>query len=162
ATVGEMPVAAKTTRRIGFNSSRMSEATFAYVLIVPVVLILIAIMIYPTVYSFWMSLHYIDVGSGIWEWVGLDNYAYAFGNADLRSSILRTIQYTVYVTALSTALAIGGALLLNERFKGRKFLAALVILPWSVSTYAAAAVFRYMYNPQFGFFDSVLMNLGIV
>jgi multiple sugar transport system permease protein len=161
ATVGEMPVAAKT-RRIGVNSSRMSEASFAYLLVVPVVVILIAIMIYPTLYSFWMSLHYIDVGSGVWEWVGLDNYTYALGNADLRSSILRTIQYTVYVTTLSTSLAIGGALLLNERFKGRKFLAALVILPWSVSTYAAAAVFRYMYNPQFGFFDSVLMNLGIV
>jgi ABC-type sugar transport system permease subunit len=146
----------------GLNSSRMRESTFAYLLIVPVVLVLVAIMIYPTLFSLWMSLHYIDVGTSLWEWVGLENYTFALGNADLRSSIVRTILYTIYVTSFSSVLAIGGALLLNEQFKGRKYLAALVILPWSVSTYAAAAVFRYMYNPQFGFFNSVLMNLGIV
>jgi multiple sugar transport system permease protein len=162
-SVGELRAPAR--RKVGIfslNSSRMSESTFAYLLIIPVVFVLVAIMIYPTLYSLWMSLHYIDVGSGAWEWVGLENYTFALGNADLRSSILRTVLYTVYVTVFSRLLADGGALLLNERFKGRKYLAALVILPWSVSTYAAAAVFRYMYNPQFGFFDSVLMNLGIV
>jgi len=162
-SVGNLRVPAR--RKVGLfslNSSRMSESTFAYLLIIPVVIVLVAIMVYPTLYSLWMSFHYIDVGSGAWEWVGLENYTYAFGNADLRSSILRTVLYTVYVTVFASLLAIGGALLLNEHFKGRKYLAALVILPWSVSTYAAAAVFRYMYNPQFGFFDSVLMNLGIV
>src|SRR5438105_3363558 len=162
-SVGEMRVPAG--RKVGLfnlNSSRMSEAAFAYLLIIPVVFVLVAIMIYPTLYSLWMSVHYIDVGSGLWEWVGLENYAFALGNADLRSSILRTILYTLYVTTFSLLLAVGGALLLNERFRGRKYLAALVILPWSVSTYAAAAVFRYMYNPQFGFFNSILMNLGVV
>ncbi len=156
------PAAGQGRRKFTLNSSRMSEATFAYLLIVPVVIILTLIMIYPTVYSIWMSFHYIDIGSGEWEWVGIENYSFALTNHDLINSIVRTIQYTIYVTIFAMILAIGGALLLNEPFKGRKWLMVLVILPWSVSTYAAAAVFRYMYNPQFGFFNSVLMNLGIV
>src|SRR5258708_5417004 len=113
-SVGEMRVPA--SRKVGLfnlNSSRMSEAAFAYLLIIPVVIVLVAIMIYPTIYSLWMSFHYIDVGSGAWEWVGLDNYTYALGNADLRSSILRTVLYTVYVTTFASLLAIGGALRLT-------------------------------------------------
>ena len=47
------------------------------------------------------------VGSGGWEWVGLENYTFALGNADLRSSILRTVLYTVYVTVFSLFLAVG-------------------------------------------------------
>jgi multiple sugar transport system permease protein len=155
------PAAPKRSRWT-LNSSRMSEQTYAYLLILPVVVILTAIMIYPTLYSFWMSLHYIDIQMDQTEWVGLGNYIYALGHEDLQWSIIRTLLYTTYVTVFATSLAIGGALLLNEQFKGRAWLAALVILPWSVSTYAAAAIFRYMYNPQYGFFDSVLMYLGVV
>jgi multiple sugar transport system permease protein len=144
------------------NSSRMSESTFAYLLIVPVVLVLLAIMIYPTIYSLTMSFHYVDVAQGTWEWVGLENYTTALGSSDIQNSIVRTLSYTMYVTVCATALAIGGALLLNETFKGKKYLAAMTILPWSVSTYAAAVVFRFMYHPQFGFLNSVLIHLGIV
>src|SRR5438477_2512055 len=145
------------------NSSRMSEQTYAYLLILPVVAILLLIMVYPTVYSLWMSLNYIDIqAGGDWEYIGLQNYIYALTHVDIQWSIIRTLLYTTYVTVFATVLAIGGALLLNEPFKGRQWLAALVILPWSVSTYAAAAIFRYMYNPQYGLFDSVLMYLGIV
>jgi ABC-type sugar transport system permease subunit len=53
-----------------------------------------------------------------------------------------------------------GALLLNEAFKGKGLLVALVILPWAVSTYAAAVVWRYMYSEQFGMFNTILTGLG--
>jgi multiple sugar transport system permease protein len=140
----------------------MSEGTFAYLLVVPVLVVLTAIIIYPTLYSLFISFHDVDVVIDAWDWVGLQNYADALTSPDVLKSIWVTVQYTLYVTLFSTLLAVGGALLLNETFKGRMLLAALVILPWSVSTYAAAVVFRFMYHPQQGLFNSILVRLGII
>ena len=144
-----------------FNSSRISEQAFAYWLVIPVLVVLLAVMIYPTLYSVYISLNSVDVATDTWEAVGLQNYIDAFNSQDVRDSIWTTIRYTIYVTLFSTSLAVGGALLLNEKFRGRALLSALVIVPWSVSTYAAAVVFRFMYSPV-GLFDSVLGKLGIV
>ncbi len=154
---------ARVARAGGFlNSSRMSEATFAYLLVVPVLVVLTAIMIYPTLYSIYISFNSVDVATDTWEWVGLQNYIDAFNSTDVINSIITTVKYTIYVTLFATLLAVGGALLLNEAFKGKALLSALVILPWSVSTYAAAVVFRFMYSPQSGLFNSILVHLGIV
>jgi multiple sugar transport system permease protein len=156
------PVGLTQVRPRGLNSSRMREGTFACLLIVPVLVVLTAIIIYPTLYSIFISLNEVDVVIDNWDFVGLQNYANALTSTDVLKSILVTVQYTIWVTLFATLLAIGGALLLNETFKGKLLLSALVILPWSVSTYAAAVVFRFMYNPQQGLFNSVLVNLGIV
>jgi ABC-type sugar transport system permease subunit len=140
----------------------MREGTFAYLLIVPVLLVLTAIIIYPTLYSLYISFNDVDVVTDSWDFIGLKNYADALTSVDVLHSILVTMQYTIWVTLFATLLAIGGALLLNETFKGKPLLSALVILPWSVSTYAAAVVFRFMYNPQQGLFNSILIHLGVV
>jgi ABC-type sugar transport system permease subunit len=140
----------------------MREGTFAYLLIVPVLMVLTAIIIYPTLYSLYISFNDVDVVTDSWDFIGLKNYADALTSVDVLHSILVTMQYTIWVTLFATLLAIGGALLLNETFKGKPLLSALVILPWSVSTYAAAVVFRFMYNPQQGLFNSILIHLGVV
>jgi multiple sugar transport system permease protein len=156
------PSAVAWSRAGWLNSSRMREGTFAYLLIVPVLLVLTAIIIYPTLYSIYISFNDVDIVTDSWDFVGLNNYADALSSTDVLHAILVTVQYTIWVTMFATLLAIGGALLLNETFKGKPLLSALVILPWSVSTYAAAVVFRFMYNPQQGLFNSILIHLGVV
>lgn len=157
------PTEAPRRRRISWpNSSRMSEETFAYWLIVPVLAVLTAIMIYPTLYSIWISLFEVNVALETWDWAGLANYARALSSPDVSAAILRTVIYTVYVTTVSVAIAVAAALLLNEKFRGRLLVLGLVILPWSVSTYAAGVVFRFMYQPQQGFFNSVLQRLNLI
>lgn len=156
------PVRLTRARGGWLNSSRMREGTFAYLLIAPVLIVLTAIIIYPTLYSLFISFHDVDVVTDTWDFIGLQNYTDALTSVDVVHAILVTAQYTVWVTLFATLLAIGGALLLNETFKGKPLLSALVILPWSVSTYAAAVVFRFMYNPQQGLFNSVLIHLGVV
>jgi len=140
----------------------MSEEAFAYWLIVPVLAVLTAIMIYPTLYSIWISLFNVNVAIESWDWAGLDNYGRALSSPEVGGAIVRTVVYTVYVTAISVIVAVCAALLLNERFKGRPLVLGLVILPWSVSTYAAGVIFRFMYLPQQGFFNALLQRLNLI
>jgi multiple sugar transport system permease protein len=139
----------------------MSEQTFAYLLTVPVAIVLVALVIYPTAYSLWISLWDVNFTFNTWKFVGLQNYVDAFTSFETWDSVRLTITYVLWVTFISGVVGLGGALLLNETFPGKGALIALVILPWAVSTYAAAVIWRYMYNEQFGLFNTLLLGLGL-
>ena len=144
------------------NSSRISEGAFAYLLIVPLVLVLIAILVFPILYSLRVSFYDVNMIIGKWRFVGVGNYIKAFNNPDLRHAFLITLLYTVQVTSFSLLISVGGALLLNEKFIGREMLTTVVVLPWAVSTYATAVIWRYMYSPDWGALNGALIALGLV
>jgi len=143
------------------NSSRMSVARFAYLFTIPLIIFLIALNIYPFIYSFWLSLQDIDLRMGREEWGGLLNYQMALQSDDLWYSMRLTFRYAIQVTIFSTLLSLGIALLLNERFRGRGFLITISILPWAMSTYAAAVLWRFMLSTETGLFSAVLVRLHI-
>ena len=149
-----------TPRR--WSSSRLSETQFALLLTLPLLAVLLAVVAYPLGYSVWMSLQQIDVIFDRTEYVGLENYRDAIASPQVRHALRITIYYTVLVTIFSLAVAIGGALLLNEQFRGRPFLMTIVILPWAVSLYATAIVWKYLYSPDWGMFNAVMQKLNIV
>ena len=151
-----------TIRRSRFSSSRLTEAQFAYLLAVPMLVVLIAVIIYPTAYSIWLSIHEVDLIFNRWIPVGAQHYIRALTDPDIYHTIWVTVAYTLQVTFYSLVISVGAALLLNEKFRGRGFLTTIVILPWAVSTYATAVVWRFMYNPDWGLFDAVLLKLGII
>jgi ABC-type sugar transport system permease subunit len=157
ATAGTTPSAPRGRR---FSSSHLSERTFAYLLIIPVAILLILIIAYPTGYSLYTSLFEINQAFGIRNYVGLGNYADALTDPDTWRSVGLTVRYVAWVTILSAIVSVLGALLLNETFKGKGLMVALVILPWAVSTYAAAVVWRFMYSEQFGMLNTILTGLG--
>src|SRR5688500_16473716 len=100
------------------NSSHMSEQAFAYLLTVPVAVVLVALVIYPTAYSLWISLWDVNFTFNSWKFVGLQNYVDAFTSFETWDSIRLTITYVLWVTLISGIVGLGGALLLNETFPG--------------------------------------------
>ena len=143
------------------SSSRMSVAQYAYLFCLPTAIFLILLNIYPFAYSLWMSLNDIDLRLGFFDFIGLGNYAEALSNADVWASLVTTFVYGSQVTVFSTVLTIGIALLLNEKFRGRTLLLTISILPWAVSTYASAVVWRFMLSKDNGLFSALFMVLGL-
>ena len=87
-----------------WSSSRLSEGKFAALLALPVILILLAIVGYPTVYSLWMSLHDIDLIFGKTFPVGLLNYQEALSSPQFWHATAITIYYTALVTIFAVQL----------------------------------------------------------
>jgi multiple sugar transport system permease protein len=139
----------------------MSEQTYAYILTLPVAAVLIAVIVFPVLYSLYMSLSNINELTGTKSFVGVDNYVSVLTSGETWAATLRTFSYVFWVTLFSGTIAVLGAVILNERFRGKGFLIALVILPWAVSLYAAAVIWRYMYSQQFGMFNAFLIDLGL-
>jgi multiple sugar transport system permease protein len=155
-------------RSAGFSPPRTQAATasmsptqFGLILVAPVTVLLILIVAYPVGYSFYLSLYKFNPLTGAARQVGLDNYRTVLQDSQVWHALAVTLYYVTCVTALASLIALGSALVLRDRFFGRSLLVALVALPWSLSTYAAAVVWRYVYSPEYGLIAGIQERLGL-
>ncbi len=144
-------------RRFGYDERS------AAVLILPVFIVLLAVAIFPIVYSFYTSLFDINL-TRPWRrpFVGFDNYLRVFADPNFWIAVQRTTVYTVVTVSATTLLAVGVALLLNETFPGRRLLAALVLLPWATPSIVNGLMWKWIYNPGYGLLNGLLVQLGIL
>jgi ABC-type sugar transport system permease subunit len=73
-----------------------------------------------------------------------------------------SLQFCIEAVGMTLALAVGTALLLNETFKGRAIVRVVALLPWAVSEFVTGASWKWVLTDQYGFIDSVLLDLGLV
>jgi len=140
----------------------MSDAQFAYLLIVPLLIFLIIFYAFPIGYSFWLSLNRFNPTMGPMRYVGFSQYERALSDTSVLHSVLVTAIFTILVTILSLAVSLAAALVLNERFRARPVLLALVVLPWALSSYMAAVVWRHLVSQQYGLLNGLLMKAGLI
>lgn len=140
----------------------LTDSQFAYLLILPVLVVLVIFYAFPIGYSFWLSLNLFNPTMGPMRFVGFSQYVQAFNDPAVRGSVIVTAIFTVLVTVLALAVSLGAALVLNERFHGRAILLAIVVLPWALSTYMAAVVWRHLVSQQYGLFNGLMMKLGLI
>jgi sorbitol/mannitol transport system permease protein len=100
----------------------------------------------------WNALYPNDRG-----FAGIDNFKTAFTDADLRSSIFTTIEFTASIVIVSLLLGLGLALLLDRSFRGRGFVRTILIAPFLVVPVAAALLWKHaLFNPEYGLFNGAL------
>ncbi|SNB74054.1 carbohydrate ABC transporter membrane protein 1, CUT1 family [Arboricoccus pini] len=133
-----------------------------WLLLGPALLVLAAITLYPLVRTLWTSFTDAQLGGGPASFVGLDNYLFALKDPGFRAALLRTLYFTLLSVGLEALIGVGTALLLQERFPGRTFVRVLVILPWAVPNIVNALMWRLILNPEFGSFNALLLQTGII
>lgn len=141
---------------------KLSDTGVAIVLLTPLIFLQMALSIYPMAYSIWMSVTDINLFKGTAEFVGGAQYVKALTDPFVRDSTIVTIRFVAEVTIIVILLGIGVALFLNESFKGRGILRVLVIAPWAISEFATASIGRYLYSGTYGFFNSILLRVGLI
>lgn len=139
----------------------LTDAQFAYLLIIPLLIFTVGIIIYPLIYSLQLSFSEINFVTKEFYFTGLRNYIKALKDPNMGHYLKTTLIFTFDVTAFAIFGGLFMALILNEPFKGRGILRALVLLPWAVSEYCTAVVWRYLYAEGFGLFNAILMYLGL-
>lgn len=151
-------------RRATTRPAYLSEAQFAYLFLIPLVLFLLVTAVFPLVYSFWISVNTVpfSLAANEWQFVGLQNYTSAIAAPETLHALMLSGTYAVATTVLCVLVSLAGALLLNETFRGRRVLLLLSILPMALSTYATAILWRYVYAQNIGMLNAVLQHLGLI
>jgi multiple sugar transport system permease protein len=92
--------------------------------------------------------------------IGLKNYKNFFTDSNFYYSLWLTLYWTVGTIIGKMALGFGVALLLNQHFRGRTLVRAIVLIPWAIPSAMAAIMFSTMFNAQ-GVISQVLINLNL-
>lgn len=120
------------------NGSRLTtkergDRIFAYLLNVPSVVLILALIAYPVVVSLWTSLHRYNLRRPEdHAFIGLGNYIDVLTSYDFWHSLRVTLYFGGMSVALVIVVAISIAVLFNEQFRGRGLARALLLIPWAV------------------------------
>jgi ABC-type sugar transport system permease subunit len=134
------------------------DRRLGYALIAPALILLLAVTAYPLIYNLWNSFHFVNLSyAGLpRKFVGLSNFKRMFESAEWRATLERTLGFTVVTVVADLVLALGLAVMLNAKFRGRGVLRAAVLVPWAVPTVVSATLWKTMFDPRAGFVDYFL------
>lgn len=126
----------------------------------PALVVISAVIIFPWIYTVFMSLHDWQVGSPR-VWTGLDNYGELLSDVRFRAAIGRTFVYTVLAVAFPVVLGTIAAILFHQEFPWRGLFRGIFILPMIATPVAIALVWTMMYHPQLGVLNYLLTRVGL-
>lgn len=144
------------------------------VLVAPVLLLLGIGLVYPAIDTAWLSFNEItqapDPDTGIYtttmQFIGLDNYRFAFSDPSTLRTILNTFVWMILVPILSTGIGLAYAVFIDKA-KGEKVLKSLVFMPMAISLVGASVIWgniMYDYNQvgeQTGMLNALRGLLGM-
>ena len=137
------------------TAAAKNEARWAWAFIAPTMLGLIILNFYPafnTVYQSFCKTG--DFGRGN-TFVGLANYAAAFGAGETWHSIWNTIKYALIEVPFGVCIALVLAVFLNKKLKGTSTFRTIFFLPMVCAPAAVAMVWKWLYNQQFGLLNNI-------
>ncbi len=136
--------------------------TRAWLLMLPLLVVMIAVIGWPLIDT--VSLSFTDaklVGTE-GAFVGFGNYAKMLGGSNFQRAFITTTWFAVVSVTAEMVLGVLAALLLNQQFRGRTALRALMILPWALPTVVNATLWRLIYNPEYGALNAALTQIGLI
>jgi len=132
-------------------------------LLAPMMAVLLVVAVFPVVYSFWISLFDLKLTRPHRvPFVGFDNYVKVFHDALFWSSVGRTAMFTVMAVSAIMLIALLMALLLNEQFRGRRFLSAMLLVPWAIPYVANGLMWKWIYDSGYGALNGLLYQLDFI
>jgi multiple sugar transport system permease protein len=142
---------------------RLGEAGMAYLLNTPALILICVLTIGPIVSAFWVSLHHYSLRQpNDFTFVGIQNYLELLATSDFWSSLYVTLLFTFWTTILVLIVALVVALVMNEPFRGRSILRAIILLPWAMPGVVNALMWQWVFNGKVGILNGALYSLGVI
>ncbi|WP_329377447.1 carbohydrate ABC transporter permease [Streptomyces sp. NBC_01716] len=141
---------------------RLDVRAVPYAFIAPFFVIFGAFGLYPLIYTFWISLHRVELSTmDMMEWRGLANFTELIDDDRFWNALTNTFTIGVISTVPQLLMALGLAHLLNYRLRGSTFFRVAVLTPYATSIAAAALVFTMLFERDFGMINWGLSFFGI-
>lgn len=144
----------------GYNKTNVK---FAYTALLPIFILYLILRCLPIIEAFFLSFTNYSIISPNFSFVGLQNYIKLFSSdRDFRNSLGNTISFVTLTTIVVILLALSITLLMNQRkIKNIELLQSFFFLPVVVSVVPSAIIWKWMYDPQYGFFNYMLSFFGL-
>ena len=132
---------------------------FPYAMLLPTVVIFAVFMIYPIIYSFYLS--FTEFSGGTYNFVGLQNYIELFKDPVFYKALFNTFFYLIIQVPVMIGLALLLAVLIEQKFiRGRGFFRMSTFLPTITSLVAYALIFKVLFNTDHGLINYLVEFFG--
>ena len=132
----------------------------AAMLLAPTWLLVLALLVLPACYVFWLSLHQSSFGTAP-SFVGIDNYLAVLSDRYFWRALVNTLIIVAVVVHVEMLLGLGLALLLADGVPWKPVLLAVMLAPYAVSEVSAVVIWRYLVDPEIGTLSKLLDAIGL-
>jgi multiple sugar transport system permease protein len=135
---------------------------FGYTLLAPAVLYVGLLVGAPFVFSLWLAMSDASVGDPVAQFVGLENFRAALESSAFYVALRNTFLFTVGAGILKGLLGTILAFLLMQPFRGRKFVRALIVIPFTLPIAISVLGWKWMFDSQFSVLNWALSRVGLI
>lgn len=157
----------KLTGLIGYKKRKLKKLSFwketfwAYVYLLPTLVVLGTFSFWPLIRSFKISLFDWNVLKNSGTFIGFQNYAELFTDPEFGSALWHTVYYALVSTPVTMIVAMFIAILLNQKLRFRDWFRTAFFLPWITPMVAGASVFVWLFNADYGLVNHILGFVGL-
>lgn len=142
----------------------ISDRLFAVLLILPAMIVIILVIIYPLANAIYTSFfrYFLTDGLGM-NFIGLQNYRRMLSSPEFWKAFRHTLEYVGGTVALEFVIAFALALLVNTRFPLKNLINSLLFVPWIIPSVVVAFITRFLFfDPFHGIVNVVLKGIGMI
>jgi len=131
-------------------------------LMLPAILLLAAISLYPFVWLIYMSLHQVQLAPGKSDiWVGIDNFTRLASDKNFARGWVTLFKYSALCLTIEVLLGVLVAVILNSS-RLEKVLVTIFLMPMMMAPVVAGFLYLFLYNGTFGWYFWLLQSIGLV
>jgi len=139
------------------------KKTLGYLIILPALLIIFFVLLFPLLYALYLSFFDVFVGRTLrLTFVGLRNYLEIMKDPGWWRSFLNTVYFVVADLFVGIPLGFFSALALNRRLKLQGVILAIVLLPYVLPPIVHALIWKWAFNPDYGFINQTLLRFSVI
>jgi len=143
------------------RATRFATLGRPYLMLAPALVLLLVFTIYPMFAAGYMSLFQINMATRQqMVWAGFANYQQLFASPLFRQVMKNTFVFAFGTVPFSIGLAMYLAVQLNRRFRGSALFRTIFFYPTVIPMMSAATIWLFMYTPQYGVVNRLLVLFG--
>lgn len=149
--------------RKGDNSVRRKKDIDKWIMLLPATIVIAFVLFYPVISTIVISFQKRNLFMPqLSRFVGLDNYISILSSQEFWDAMKVTLYFTVVSVGAEFIIGLFTAILLNQNFKMKSFLRALVILPWAIPTVVNGVLWQWIFDANYGALNGLLKEMGLI
>ncbi len=129
-------------------------------MLVPALIAFAVVILLPFIQSLRLSLYRFTIDMDRPSFIGPGNFARLLSDPGMGTVWINSLVFVVLTTAVTFALGLAWALMLNQPFRGRGMVRALTLLPWVLPSTVTAFLAAWIFNGQYGVLNALLLKAG--
>ena len=140
----------------------LSDRSIAWIFIGPTMLLLLAINIFPLIWTIKLSFTNFRANrpNASPVDVGIDNYVSVLTDPDVWAAMQTTAHFVFWTILLQTLIGFALAYLIDRKFRGHGFWTTLILIPMMLSPAVVGNFWAFLYQPQTGLFNAIASFLS--